>query len=327
MNVRPKPDHADAFHSDVPIDLAANMAPLVRGTGDPTAATAHGESWLSWWPQGFHPVTIALHHPASPIQPGAIRYRIWAKGHEPTIQHVVSRLPVLLGVDEVALAGWEAFDDLLGRTGHLLPERVLKARRKHPGMRFMATGQLVDELLTVVLEQKVTQPQARAAWSWLASTFGQASPAGAPVPKTAPSAEDVLAIPSWDWHAGWVQPFMARTLRTVASRARALERLATQPIDQVATSLSTLPGVGPWTVAETLQRTHGAADVVSVGDFHLAHHVGEALTGRRTDDAGMLELLAPWAGHRQRIVRLIYASGIRFSRFGPRLAATDFRDR
>ncbi|MDN6499251.1 MAG: 3-methyladenine DNA glycosylase, partial [Yaniella sp.] len=46
-----------------------------------------------------------------------------------------------------------------------------------------------------------------------------------------------------------------------------------------------------------------------------------------TDDAGMLELLEPWRGHRQRLVRLIYASGIRFSRFGPRLAATDFRDR
>ncbi|MDN6489107.1 MAG: 3-methyladenine DNA glycosylase, partial [Yaniella sp.] len=59
----------------------------------------------------------------------------------------------------------------------------------------------------------------------------------------------------------------------------------------------------------------------------LAHHIGEALTGKRTDDAGMLELLEPWRGHRQRLVRLIYASGIRFSRFGPRLAATDFRDR
>jgi hypothetical protein len=35
---------------------------------------------------------------------------------------------------------------------------------------------------------------------------------------------------------------------------------------------------------------------VSVGDYHLAHQVGYALTGRRVDDDGMVELLEPWRG-------------------------------
>jgi hypothetical protein len=51
------------------------------------------------------------------------------------------------------------------------------------------------------------------------------------------------------------------------------------------------------------------------------------LTGRRVDDAGMLELLAPFTGHRQRVVRLIGLSGQRKQAFGPRLAPMDHRRR
>jgi hypothetical protein len=39
----------------------------------------------------------------------------------------------------------------------------------------------------------------------------------------------------------------------------------------------------------------------------------------------MLELLAPYAGHRQRAVRLIELSGIRKPRFGPRAPVADIR--
>ena len=71
----------------------------------------------------------------------------------------------------------------------------------------------------------------------------------------------------------------------------------------------------------------GAADLVAVGDYHLAHYVGQVLTGRRVDDAGMLRLLAPWAGHRQRLVRMIGLTGARLERFGPRLTPEDHRGR
>jgi len=53
--------------------------------------------------------------------------------------------------------------------------------------------------------------------------------------------------------------------------------------------------------------------------------VGFALTGRRTDDDGMLQLLEPWAGQRQRVVRLIRLSGRREPRRGPRLSPQDHR--
>ena len=91
--------------------------------------------------------------------------------------------------------------------------------------------------------------------------------------------------------------------------------------------LTSLPGVGVWTSAETRIRALGDPDAVSIGDYHLAHEVGHALTGARTDDAGMIELLAPWAGQRQRVVRLIHASGVQEPRRGPRLAPEDHRRR
>jgi len=71
-----------------------------------------------------------------------------------------------------------------------------------------------------------------------------------------------------------------------------------------------VPGIGPWTAAETLQRTNGAADAVTVGDLHLPRIVGYTLLRERdTDDAQMLELLAPYEGQRHRATRYICLLG------------------
>ena len=65
---------------------------------------------------------------------------------------------------------------------------------------------------------------------------------------------------------------------------------------------------------------------MSVGDYHLKNWVVHFLTGgARGTDEQMLELLAPWAGQRQRVVRLIELSGVGAPRFGPRFAPTDIR--
>jgi 3-methyladenine DNA glycosylase/8-oxoguanine DNA glycosylase len=83
--------------------------------------------------------------------------------------------------------------------------------------------------------------------------------------------------------------------------------------------LLTMPGVGPWTAAETVRSAFGDPDAVSVGDFHLPHLVSWALVGEaRGDDARMLELLEPYRGQRGRVVRLLELSGVAPPRFGPR---------
>ena len=87
-----------------------------------------------------------------------------------------------------------------------------------------------------------------------------------------------------------------------------------------------IPGIGLWTAAETLQRAIGHPDAVSVGDYHLPNMVVHVLTGRaRGSDEEMLTLLAPWAGQRQRVMRLIELTGNTAPRFGPRFAYTDIR--
>jgi 3-methyladenine DNA glycosylase/8-oxoguanine DNA glycosylase len=85
--------------------------------------------------------------------------------------------------------------------------------------------------------------------------------------------------------------------------------------------LRAVRGVGIWTAAEVRQRALGDADAVSYGDTHLARFIGYALTGSGVDDDAMHELLAPWAGHRHRVVRLLQlgvAHGV--VRTAPRIA-------
>jgi hypothetical protein len=53
--------------------------------------------------------------------------------------------------------------------------------------------------------------------------------------------------------------------------------------------------------------------------------VGWSLAGRKTDDDGMMALLEPWRGQRQRVVRLLGIGGSRPPRRGPRNAPTNYR--
>ena len=112
-------------------------------------------------------------------------------------------------------------------------------------------------------------------------------------------------IPSWEFHRANVDPGRARTLVGCAQRADSLERLVTLPAERAREALTSLPGVGVWTAAETAQRAFGDPDALSVGDYHLAKVVGWSLLGHPIDDASMIELLEPMRPHRHRAVRLL----------------------
>ncbi|MFE4599723.1 hypothetical protein ACFRKE_02570 [Kitasatospora indigofera] len=113
-------------------------------------------------------------------------------------------------------------------------------------------------------------------------------------------------------------------LRAVRLAPR-LEQASAMTSADATARLTLIPGIGPWTAAETLQRCNGDPDAVSVGDLHLPNTVAYALAGRvRSTDAEMLE---PYAGQRHRVCRIIRAAGVRAPRFGPRLAPNDHRRR
>ena len=66
-------------------------------------------------------------------------------------------------------------------------------------------------------------------------------------------------------------------------------------------------------------------DAVSVGDYHLPGRRLGAGRAARSTTPGMLELLAPYAGHRYRAARLVELSGVRPPRRGPRIPVRDYR--
>ncbi|TFD85429.1 DNA-3-methyladenine glycosylase 2 family protein [Cryobacterium lactosi] len=287
-----------------PVDLAATMAPHRRGSGDPTARTDADGLWRTQrTPLG--PATLRLRQGSD----GVIDARAWGQGAE----WCISQVPALLGADD----DWTGLD--LGAHAALA-----EVRRRNPGVWLGSSGLVFEALIPAIIEQKVTTLEAHRAWYRLIRQHGEAAPGPAPAGMmVSPGPERWRLVPSWDWHRAGVDPRRSRTAVTVAAVATSLDR----PVDAgtAARRLQSLPGVGRWTAAEVTQRSHGDPDSVSVGDYHLAAQVGWALTGAPVDDDGMLELLEPFAGHRQRVVRLILGSGYRAPRRGPRMTIQDHR--
>lgn len=305
-----------------PFDLLQTIGTLPRGQGDPTFQPAPGGMWVAFTtPEG--PATLRLTASGTAAGPAVDEPAVDVQAWGPGAADAAASVPRLLGRDD----DWSAFDEPEFQA--TLPRLVTEARRRHRRLRLPASGRMIDALVPAVLEQKVTVIEARRGYRYLTYRYGTPAPgAGTVAPgnlMVQPTPEQWLRIPSWEWHKAGVGPQRSATIMRALRSAVALERLAALPATEAAAKMQTIPGIGIWTAAEVVQRTHGCPDSISVGDYHLAAYVGAALTGRRTDDAGMLKLLEPWAGHRQRVVRMLGLSGFRKPVFGPRITIQDHR--
>ncbi|WP_246063260.1 DNA-3-methyladenine glycosylase family protein [Blastococcus colisei] len=243
---------------------------------------------------------------------GTVQITAWGPGAE----RAGATVPEWLGAADRT----DGFDP----SGHPV---VAELHRTTRWLRLGRTGRTWDALVPAVLEQKVTVVEANRVWRDLLRLAGAPAPGPAPDGmRVLPSASRVLDVTDWEWHRCGLDGARRRALRAVASVASRLEPEVAGNSAALQRRLCSIPGIGVWTAAEVVQRTLGCPDTVSVGDYHLKNVVGWALAGRRnTDDAGMLELLEPWRGHRQRVVRLLLAGGPRRPRHGPRFAPTDYR--
>lgn len=116
-------------------------------------------------------------------------------------------------------------------------------------------------------------------------------------------------------------------MRLVCRRASSIAAFGDRPLEEARAALAALPGVGRWTVAEVSRLALGDPDAVSVGDFHVPHLVSWLLAGEpRGDDTRMLDLLAPYEGHRGHVQLLLEASGATAPRFGPRMEVRSYAD-
>ncbi|MBT2514494.1 DNA-3-methyladenine glycosylase [Arthrobacter sp. ISL-30] len=310
-------DASQRWHPGHPVNLLQTLSPLMRGNGDPSFSIRPDGLWTAFsTPDG--PATLRLTVTGRSDEP-AVDAQAWGPG----AALAIAGAPRLLGSED----DWSGFDEA---TFHAtLPRLVREARRRNPALRLPSTGRVVDSLVPTILEQKVTTIEARRGYRYLMYRYGTEGPtaghAGPPSLIVPPTPAQWLAIPSWEWHKAGIGPQRSATVMRALRSAVALERLASVPAAEAGMKLRTIPGIGIWTAAEVLQRTHGCPDSIAIGDYHLASYVGYALTGRKTDDAGMIELLRPWQGHRQRVVRLLGLSGFRKPAFGPRMTIQDHR--
>jgi 3-methyladenine DNA glycosylase/8-oxoguanine DNA glycosylase len=277
------------------------LAPLRRGPRDPCfRVPGDGTIWrTSLLPSG--PVTARIDRAAA----NAAHCVAWGGG----AQEFIEMLPAMLGADDDA-SDFEPRDPI-----------VAAAHRRVPHLRLGRTGRVLEALIPAIIEQRVPGADAFRAWRVLVSKHGTPAPGPAPAGmRIPPSAEAWRHIPSWEFHRANVDPRRAQTVVSCARRAASLERLVSRPVEQARQALTSLPGVGEWTAAETAQRAFGDADAVSVGDYHIPKMIGWTLLGRPVDDAVMLELLEPMRPHRHRVVRLLEASGLAYEpRRGARL--------
>lgn len=278
---------------------ALTLSPLRRGRGDPCYHDApDGATWRTSLMRSG-PVTARITRSA----PTTVECEAWGSG----ATEFTETLPALLGADDDA-SGFSPDEPT-----------IAELHRRVPHLRLGRTGRVLESLIPAVLEQRVYGVDARRAWRRLVTKFGAPAPGPAPAHMRVPPAGDVWRrIPWWEFHRANVDPGRARTIVGCAQRADSLERLCSRPPEQARKALTSLPGVGEWTAAETAQRAFGDADALSVGDFHLAKVVGWRLLGRAIDDAAMVELLEPLRPHRYRAVRLLEVTG---AGHAPRVAA------
>ena len=300
------------WHAGFAVDVRLALSVHRRGAGDPAFRfDSAGAIWRTCQtPAG--PGTLRV--TARPSAGATVSTLVSAAAWGPGAGWLLDVLPAMLGADD--------------RPEGFAPAHPLlrEMTQRYRGLRVGRSGRVFEALVPAILEQKVVGLEAFRAWRLLMTRFGEPAPGPAPAGlRVFPPPAVWAAIPAWECHRAGVEGIRAVTIVGAARVAGRLEEITAMPAAAADARLRSLPGIGPWTSAEVRQRACGDPDAVSVGDYNLPGAVGWALAGRKVDDAGMLELLAPYAGHRYRAARLVELSGMRPPRRGPRMPVRDYR--
>jgi 3-methyladenine DNA glycosylase/8-oxoguanine DNA glycosylase len=281
------------------LDLAATFFPMRRGAGDPTTRIGRGEVWrASRTPEGEVTARFVRRR-------DGVELTAWGDGSA----WLVERAPEWLGLAD----GSDAFEPE--------PGVVAEAWRRNRGLRIPRTGLVVEHLLPSILEQKVTGREARSAHRRMARSLAEPAPGprepGLVLP---PDPARLARVPYYAMHPFGIEKRRADLIRLVASRAAWIDAGSCLSLEDARARLRSIPGIGPWTVAEVSRLAFGDADAVSVGDFHVPHMVSWALAGEpRGTDERMLELLERYRPFRGLVQLLLERSGARAPAFGPRM--------
>ncbi len=280
--------------------MRATLAPL----GKMAARFTEG----GWWtavrtPQGAATVGI------SRLGRAQVMVRVWGVGSD----WICARVEGWLGMADRP----ESF-----LTDHPLVKRI---HHFNPGFRFGATGLVSEALWAAIVAQKVTGREAARSMGALVRKWGEQAPGPQVGVRLLPHPRRLASLGYYDLHPLGLERKRAVTLLRAAQWYDRIEKTADLPSRQARSFLEQLPGIGEWTSARTVAVSHGDADAVAVGDYHLKNVVAWHLTGRpRGTDEEMMDLLEPFRPHRGRVVRLLEKAG-KAPQFGPRMPLRDFR--
>ena len=218
------------------------------------------------------------------------------------------------------------YDALLG-DDDVIPDLVAhhdvvkRAQKRFQHLALGRTETPYHEIIPAVLGQRVTAGEAVRQWQALVTQFGERAPGPHPTLRVPPTPDVLARLGYVTFHEYGIERKRADTIRNIARVSHFLIRdwPSNVPAEQHTHSLMNLPGVGPWTAAVAGSVAFGDPDALAVGDFHLKNTVAWALHGiARGTDEQMLESLAPYVGHRHRVVRWLQLMGYRAPARGPR---------
>jgi len=266
--------------------LSTSITMHSLGAGDPTARVARDAGFelhkAGRTPAGPATVSIAQRAPSE-----AVIARVWGPG----AAWVRERVPAWLG----ALDAPERF---------VAGGPVGEAMRRVPGLRLGRSPFASDIHLAFVLQQRVTTEDAKRSFRALCLRYGERAPG--PLELTLfPDHKTLARLPSHAFFEAGVETKRAGALREAARLADRIHARS-ERLDELRAYLMKIPGTGVWTAENLLGFGFGDPDAVPLGDVHLPHIVGAVLADEPyANDARMLELLAPYAGQRFRVLRLV----------------------
>lgn len=277
-------------------DLAQTMTSTRLGPYDPSAELDGDAFWRATrTPDGAATYRVAKLE-------DRVRVDAWGPGSDWVERHAA------------ALTG------LLDDPSAFMPEHPLvrQLARRFAGAHLPRTLRVFERLVPTILQQLVTWREALRSIRLITAAHGEDAPGPRPL-RLLPDAETLGHLPPYTFAPLGALAKHARAIRAAARVANKLESLADATYEDAANIMHAIPGIGPWTSALTLAMVQGHADAVPINDLHLPREVSWALVGEReADDARMLELLAPFAGHRWRVIKLLRAGGPKLPRRRPR---------
>jgi 3-methyladenine DNA glycosylase/8-oxoguanine DNA glycosylase len=290
-----------------PRSLRRTLWAYRNGFGDPTTRIEPGRFLhATLTPDGPGTLLLRWIDDPAPADAAGLTADAWGPG----AGWLLDRLDALTGVHDRAVE----FAD-----PHPIVERSLRLTRH---TRIGSSSGLYHQLLPTILAQRITAGEAIRQWERLCRGLGAAAPGPPELVEDLvlpPAPASLHRRPAWWFHPLGIESKRARALTEVARHADQLWAWAEAGTAVAACQLALLPGLGPWTIGSVLGPCLGDPDAVPVGDHHFPNTVAWALAREpRADDDRMLELLAPYAGQRGRVLRALVTTAGRAPSFGPR---------